>query len=86
MKTDRRNFFQTMGAGAAGLGLASAFPLTACTPSMKNSEENNDQILFVGDDIAIAETVYGKVQGILLRGIYQFRGIPYGADTGGKNY
>ncbi len=30
MKTNRRNFFQTMGAGAAGLGLASAFPLTAC--------------------------------------------------------
>ncbi len=85
MKTNRRNFFQTLGTGAAGLGLASAFPLTACTPAVKDSEDNDDQVLFVGDDIAIAETVYGKVQGFLLRGIYQFRGIPYGADTGGEN-
>lgn len=85
MKTNRRNFFQTLGTGAAGLGLASVFPLTACTPAVKDSEDNDDQVLFVGDDIAIAETVYGKVQGFLLRGIYQFRGIPYGADTGGEN-
>jgi para-nitrobenzyl esterase len=41
--------------------------------------------LFIGDDIAIAETVYGKVRGFILRGIYQFRAIPYGADTSGKN-
>ncbi len=26
-----------------------------------------------------------KCRGFLLRGIYNFRGIPYGADTGGKN-
>ncbi len=84
MKTNRRNFFQTMGAGAAGIGLASVLPATGCAASNK-PEENDDQILFVGDDIAIADTVYGKVQGFLLRGIYQFRGIPYGADTGGKN-
>ena len=85
MKTNRRNFFQTMGAGAAGLGLASALPLTSCAPCENKSEENDDQVLFIGDDIAIAETVYGKVQGFILRGIHNFRGIPYGADTGGKN-
>ena len=84
MKTNRRNFFQTMGVGAAGLGLASAFPLTSCAPCEK-PEENDGQILFVGDDIAITETVYGKVQGFILRDIYQFRGIPYGADTSGTN-
>ncbi|WP_346857868.1 carboxylesterase family protein [uncultured Draconibacterium sp.] len=87
MKTNRRNFFQTMGAGAAGFGLATTLPLAACaTPGASdNSEEEDDQILFVGDDIAIAETVYGKVKGFILRDIYQFRGIPYGADTSGKN-
>ena len=85
MKTNRRNFFQTLGTGAAGLGLASAFPIASCTASVENTGENDDQILFVGDDIAIAQTVYGKIQGFQLRGIYQFRGIPYGADTGGKN-
>lgn len=84
MKTNRRNFFQTMGAGAAGLGLAAVLPVQGCSaPETEN--ENDGQVLFIGDDIAIAETVYGKVQGFLLRGIYQFRGIPYGADTGGKN-
>jgi para-nitrobenzyl esterase len=87
MKTNRRDFFQTMGAGAAGFGLATTLPLAACaTPGASDSSvEEDGQILFIGDDIAIAETVYGKVKGFILRDIYQFRGIPYGADTSGKN-
>lgn len=43
------------------------------------------QQLFIGDDIAVAQTQYGKVQGFVISGIYTFLGIPYGADTGGKN-
>jgi para-nitrobenzyl esterase len=58
--------------------------MASCTPSQQDSGEDG-QVLFVGDEIAIAQTTYGKVQGIILRGIHQFRGIPYGADTGGKN-
>jgi para-nitrobenzyl esterase len=85
MKTTRRNFFQTAGLGAAGLGIASALPLTSCTTTAKAESETDEQVLLVGDDIAIAQTVYGKVQGFILRGIYNFRGIPYGADTSGKN-
>jgi len=85
MKSNRRNFFQTLGAGTAGLGIASTLPLTACAPNGEAPVENEKQVLFIGDDIAIAETVYGKVKGLILRGIYQYRGIPYGADTGGKN-
>lgn len=81
MKTDRRTFFQTVTAGAAGLGLTGALPLSA----RAGAPNEDDQVLFIGDDIAIADTAYGKVQGLILRGIYQFRGIPYGADTGGKN-
>ena len=80
----RRYFFQTIGAGTAGLatGLAS----TGCSAQAKAEEVNaGSQVLFVGDDIAIAETRYGKVQGFILRDIFQFRGIPYGAPTGGKN-
>jgi para-nitrobenzyl esterase len=46
---------------------------------------SDGQQLLIGDDIAIAETQYGKVQGFILRDIYNFRGIPYGADTGGEN-
>jgi len=66
---------------------AFALLLQACSggsPSA-NQTNNDEQILYVGDDIAIADTEYGKVQGFILRGIFQFRGIPYGADTGGKN-
>jgi para-nitrobenzyl esterase len=33
----------------------------------------------------VAETTYGKVQGIANTGIKEFKGIPYGASTGGKN-
>ena len=83
MKTNRRNFFQIMGASAAGLGLSSVpFVSSASTASKK---DNDDQQLFIGDNIAIAETKYGKVKGFILRGIYNYRGIPYGADTSGKN-
>lgn len=85
MKTDRRKFFQTMGTGAAGLGLTTAFPFSGRAANGPTLDKDDEQVLFIGDDIAIAKTVYGKVQGIILRGIYQFRGIPYGADTSGKN-
>ncbi len=85
MKTNRRNFFQTMGAGAAGFGLASTLPLASCAAPAEDAATDDDQLLFIGDDIAIADTAYGKVKGFILRGITQFRGIPYGADTSGKN-
>ena len=83
MKTNRRSFFKTLGAGAAGASLASLpFSVMATEQPPVNDD---DQQLFIGDDIAIAKTEYGKVRGFILRGIHQFRGIPYGADTGGKN-
>jgi para-nitrobenzyl esterase len=86
MKTNRRNFFQTLGAGTAGIGLASAFPAASCSSAAADNEViTGSQVLFVGDDIAIAETKYGRVQGFILNDIFQFRGIPYGAPTGGSN-
>lgn len=83
MKTNRRNFFQTLGAGAAGLGLTS-IPFIS-SASNESVQDNDDQQLLIGDKIAIAETKYGKVKGFILRGISCYRGIPYGADTSGKN-
>ena len=41
--------------------------------------------LQIGDDIAITQTRYGKVQGYILDGVYTYLGIPYGAPTGGEN-
>lgn len=80
MKSNRRNFIQSLGLGAATLSVGSS-PLNA-SPAAGSTD---DQILFVGDNIAVANTEYGKVRGFVLRGINQFLGIPYGADTSGKN-
>jgi para-nitrobenzyl esterase len=54
------------------------------SPQMSNDPADEQQLL-IGDDIAIADTKYGKVQGFILRDIYNFRGIPYGANTTGEN-
>jgi para-nitrobenzyl esterase len=88
MKSDRRKFIQNLGAGAAGITLgSSAITLTSATsPSpYANKEDEDGQILFIGDNIALADTKYGKVKGYQLRGINVFLGIPYGADTSGAN-
>ncbi len=82
MKTNRRNFIQAL--GASGLGLGATLNVVGCADPKEN-ELSDDQQLFIGDDIALANTVYGKVKGLLLRDIFEFRGIRYGADTGGKN-
>ena len=84
MKTHRRNFLLALGAGTAGLGLAPV-ALARNGRSQSASMDPDEQQLFIGDDVAVAETQYGRVQGFILRGIYNFRGIPYGAPTGGAN-
>ena len=80
MKSNRRNFIQSLGLGAATLSVGSS-PLNSPSAAVSN----DDQLLFVGDNIAVANTEYGKIRGFVLRGINQFLGIPYGADTSGKN-
>lgn len=66
----------------AVLGIASA-----CAGGNKSGADGkaDEQQLFIGDSIAVAQTQYGKVKGYLLRGIYTFCGIPYGASTAGAN-
>ncbi len=80
MKSNRRSFIQKLGLSTAGLGLGTAASVKAAQPF-----GNDEQVLFVGDNIAVANTQYGKVRGFILRGIHTFLGIPYGADTSGAN-
>ncbi len=86
MKSNRREFFETIGAGAAGLTLgAGILSSISCKSPDPKKEADDGQVLFVGDNIAVAETQYGKIRGYQLRGVYYFLGIPYGADTSGAN-
>lgn len=85
MKPSRRNFLHTLSASAAGLALAQPAASAPTRPPKTGKPSDDDQVLFVGDNIAIANTEYGKVRGFILRGIHNFLGIPYGADTSGKN-
>ena len=86
MKSNRRKFIQSLGAGAAGLTIgSSAISLASCSSADAKTTADDGQILFIGDDIALADTQYGKVKGYKLRGTNYFLGIPYGADTSGAN-
>ena len=86
MKSDRRKFIKNLGAGAAGLTLGtSAISLNSGTTSSVKRNDEDGQILFIGDKIAVAETTNGKVRGFIHKDIYNFLGIPYGANTTGKN-
>lgn len=93
MGIDRRKFIKSIGLGTIML---SAHPLTALSSGIVSSEEsfsnkdgdadtNDAPLVKIGDNIAIAETEYGKVKGYIMRGIYTFLGIPYAAETSGKN-
>lgn len=53
--------------------------------SCQNKSANDAPALQMGDDIAIAQTQYGKVQGYIMNNVYTFLGIPYGAPTSGEN-
>jgi len=86
MEANRRRFFQTIGAGAAGWTLGSALPASASVPPKTAPAAGGDgPVLQVGDGIAVADTGYGKVRGYIVRGVHYFLGMPYGADTTGPN-
>ena len=64
-------------------------PLASCqnapAPTVVETKESGAPALQIGENIAIANTDCGKVKGFIMRGVYTFLGIPYGADTAGEN-
>ena len=83
MKSNRRKFMRTLGTRSAGMAIGAAAIATA--PEDVMAKDQDGQLLLVGDNIAVANTQYGKVRGYVLRGINYFLGMPYGADTSGAN-
>lgn len=68
MKINRRQFVRNLGLGTASLSMGSLISTSSCAPSGDSHTRSgkvgdDDQCLFIGDDIAIAQTAYGKVQG-----------------------
>ena len=58
MKSNRRRFMQALGAGSAGAAMVEA--ASAAAPAKGTSKGNEGQVLLVGDNIAVANTQYGR--------------------------
>jgi para-nitrobenzyl esterase len=84
MESSRRGFFKTAGVGAAGVTIG-ARGMSPAEAAAAARAIDDGPVLLVGDNVAVADTQYGKVRGYVLRGIHHFLGIPYGADTSGTN-
>lgn len=67
----------------AGVGMAVSTPADALdnTKTFAHQEPGN----CATPRTAIANTQYGKVRGFVDGGVFTFKGIPYGQDTGGEN-
>jgi para-nitrobenzyl esterase len=72
--TNRRSFLAALGAGCAVANTSWGQRAVRSAGAARNSE-----LFFTAD------TQYGKVQGMSNTGIKEFKGVPYGAPTGGKN-
>lgn len=65
--------------------MASAAMILSCSDTRGRMYPISEQQVFIGEDIAVTDTEYGKVRGYVLHDVYCFHGIPYGAPTSGQN-
>src|SRR5512138_2864286 len=86
--TTRRDFLKssTLTLAATGIGAAAAPALLASAAEPAAAARSSPLGgTATGKIFVETETTTGRVQGIQTTGIKEFKGIPYGAPTGGKN-
>jgi para-nitrobenzyl esterase len=69
-------------------GFLAVAAVTAGSALVSKARAQNTPVRAAGSDNQLfweVNTTYGKVQGMANTGIKEFKGIPYGASTGGKN-
>jgi len=87
LSSSRREFLKSSALTVAAAGVASIAAPVALAQSEGGSAARAAPLggTATGKIFVETETTTGRVQGIQTTGIKQFKGIPYGASTGGKN-
>ncbi|WP_263419866.1 carboxylesterase/lipase family protein [Terriglobus albidus] len=70
---------------SASAGLGFSMPGTARASDSVKTGAHLDPGVCTTPSSAVAKTQYGKVRGYVSGGVYTFKGVPYGQNTGGQN-
>src|SRR5215469_15519554 len=80
-KLNRRQALLLSAAAGVGAALTGTARASDSTKAAAHQEPGNCST----PRSAIAKTQYGKVRGFVDGGVFTFKGIPYGQNTGGEN-
>jgi para-nitrobenzyl esterase len=84
--TNRRDFLKSSALTLAAAGVTSlASQVQAQAPPAQPAARGGLGGGGTGNVFVETDTVYGKVQGVQTAGVKEFKGVPYGASTAGRN-